>query len=70
MPLQPPLDQFADRIIANGEIRTFIQGLLERGVRQREILTALKPDDNGPQDNRAVITWYKKTLADLNDISR
>lgn len=69
MPLHPPLDQFAHRIINNGELRTFIQGLLEMGVRQRDILAALKPDDRGPEDDRAIVTWYKRTLADLNDVS-
>lgn len=69
MPLRDPLAQFAERLINNGEIREFIQGLLERGVRQREILAALKPDDSGVKDDRTVIRWYKQTLADLSDVA-
>ncbi len=69
MPLHAPLNQFADRIIRNRELRTFIQGLMERGVTMADLLTAAKPEDKGPEDDVAIMKWYRQTLIDLNDIS-
>ena len=69
MPLQAPLAQFADRIVNNGELRVFIQGLLERGVTMADLLAAAKPEDRGTDDDRTILFWFKRTLQELSDIT-
>lgn len=69
MPLNAPLDQFADRLIRNGELRVFVQGLMERGVTTADLLAAAKPEDRGPADDRLVMRWYKQTLVDLGEVA-
>lgn len=35
--MNAPLDQFADRLIANGEVEEFIHGLIDKGVSPLDI---------------------------------
>jgi len=68
MPLSPPLDQFADRLIRNGELRTFIQGLIERGVTTKQLLAAMKPTDLGPANDEAMLRWQHDILTQLQHL--
>ena len=51
--MKEPLNQFADRIIRNGEVAEFIAGLIEKGVKPAEIVAAIKPEP----DPKYTVTW-------------
>lgn len=67
--LQPPLNQFAARLINNHELRTFIQGLMEMGVSERQLLEAMKPEDKGPESNAVIFAWYKRVMMDICEVT-
>ena len=48
--MREPLNQFADRIIRNGEVPEFIHGLVDKGVRPRYIVALL---DQPPLESMA-----------------
>lgn len=42
--MRDPLNQFAERLIRNGEVKEFIEGLIEKGIDPATIVEATKPD--------------------------
>jgi len=44
--MKEPLNQFADRLIANGEVEEFIHGLIDKGVSLSDI-RGFMPDRQG-----------------------
>jgi len=55
--MRQPLGQFADRIIRNGEVKEFIEGLMEQGVNVETIVCevlaehSIAPQPSGPLIN-------------------
>jgi len=56
--LNAPLDQFADRLIRNGEVEKFIAGLMERGVTREQIQDAI---------DRPFSANFRRTLPDVEE---
>jgi hypothetical protein len=44
--MKEPLNQFADRLINNGEVKEFIQGLINKGVSPHKIILAMEKEDD------------------------
>lgn len=48
--MREPLNQFAERIIRNDEVKEFIQGLIEKGVSPHAIKAATEPPPKPQED--------------------
>jgi len=57
--MREPLNQFADRLIRNGEVKEFIKGLLEKHVRPEIISEAVLEFDE-EEEAAASERWLRR----------
>ena len=66
--MRDPLDQFAERLIRNGEVKEFIQGLMEKGVSPLDIRSYTQEEPPKPPTYRTLDEHLRRRCVDKRQL--